>query len=48
MDLYYLSGWELIAEKVLQVGMLLFIVWNLKLLLEKGTAPEGDNHDGVQ
>jgi hypothetical protein len=28
-----LPGWELITEKVLQIGMLLFIMWNVMLLL---------------
>ncbi|MFJ7729405.1 hypothetical protein ACIQXV_25200 [Neobacillus sp. NPDC097160] len=47
MDLYYLHGWELIAEKVLQIGMLLFIMWNVKLLLfEKNNNIEGDHKDG--
>ncbi|WNS74891.1 hypothetical protein RRV45_18710 [Bacillus sp. DTU_2020_1000418_1_SI_GHA_SEK_038] len=46
MEYYYLHGWELIAEKVLQVGMLLFIIWNVKLLLfEKNNNIEGDNKD---
>ncbi|PWW28974.1 hypothetical protein DFO73_105212 [Cytobacillus oceanisediminis] len=44
MELYYLHGWELIAEKVLQIGMLLFIAWNIKLLFfEKD---KGDHKDG--
>lgn len=42
MDLYYLHGWQLIAEKVLQIGMLLFIMWNVKLLFEKNNNIEGD------
>lgn len=47
MDLYYLHGWELIAEKVLQIGMLLFIMWNVKLLFfEKNNNIEGDYKDG--
>jgi hypothetical protein len=47
MDLYYLQGWELIAEKILQIGMLFFIMWNVKLLLfEKNNNIEGDAKDG--
>ncbi|WP_156183052.1 hypothetical protein [Mesobacillus campisalis] len=53
MELYYLQGWELVAEKVLQVGMLLFIVWNIKLLLFENDAIidqgiEGDHNDGKE
>lgn len=47
MDLYYLHGWELIAEKVLQIGMLLFILWNVKLVLfDKNNNSERDGNDG--
>lgn len=46
MDMYYLHGWELIAEKVLQIGMLAFIMWNVKLLFEKDKTREGDYKDG--
>ncbi|MEK3856310.1 hypothetical protein [Cytobacillus sp. FSL H8-0458] len=46
MELYYLHGWELIAEKVLQIGMLLFIAWNVKLLFFEKSNIEGDHKDG--
>lgn len=53
MELYYLQGWELWAEKILQVGMLLFIIWNVKLLFfEKESimnqGVEGDHNDGKE
>ncbi|EGQ20746.1 TrbL/VirB6 plasmid conjugal transfer protein [Sporosarcina newyorkensis 2681] len=47
MEVYYLQGWALFAEKFLQIGMLLFIVWNIKLLVfEKVTSTEGDGVNG--
>ncbi|MBY0221816.1 MULTISPECIES: hypothetical protein [Sporosarcina] len=47
MEIYYLQGWALFAEKILQVGMLLFIIWNVKLLiLEKNTSTKGEGVNG--
>ncbi|WP_185907883.1 hypothetical protein [Psychrobacillus soli] len=47
MDMYYLTGWELITEKVLQIGMLVFLIWNVKLLfLEKKDYVDGDDDHG--